>query len=363
MVLMIVCLLACKKMDHTYKQFVVSGGITYAGKATSAQTYSGRNRIRIAWLRGADPNVVKAKVYWNNFQDSVVLAIPATGDTIGTIIPNLEEKQYNFVVKTYDAKGNSSVAVELLGESFGAKYEAYLVDRPVTSSELDESGKLTIVWGNANVSGGAYATEVQYTATNGLSKTKQFPIAEETSSIADYKAGTSYSCKTVYRPSVRSIDSFYTPSLTEVVTEKIKKSGLLVTTDSFAATSQLPKGGSAQFAFDDDVTTFWHTHHTPAPIPVFPHWIAVDLAKAYTITRAELICRPGVGNSFTTFIIQGSINGTTWTDYGSFTLIQRDAVQSFTLTSPAKMRYFRIYATAGPQTHTSLAEFSVFGYQ
>jgi hypothetical protein len=60
-------------MDSTYKQYVVPGGLTYAGKPTSPKAYSGLNRIKIAWLRGADPSVVKAKIFWNNFADSLAL--------------------------------------------------------------------------------------------------------------------------------------------------------------------------------------------------------------------------------------------------------------------------------------------------
>lgn len=183
--------------------------------------------------------------------------------------------------------------------------------------------------------------------------------------IADYKPGTTYRYRTEYRPGA-SIDPFYTGYTTQIVAFKIPKAGLVVTADSFAVTSQLPSGGPARFAFDDDLVTFWHTLHTPAPAPAFPHWLRVDLVKTYNITRAELICRAaitGVTNSFTTFILQGSMNGTTWTDYETFTLVQKDQAQSFALKNIPRMRYFRIYATAGPSVHTSLAEFTVYGYE
>ena len=370
-VLLIVCaFFACKKMDSTYKEYIVEGGITYAAKVTSPLVYTGRNRIKIAWLRGADPNVIKAKIYWNNLQDSLIVPIPPTGDTISVIIPNLLEKQYNFVVRTYDSKGNSSVPVELLGESFSVNYETLLVTRPVVSAETDPvTGSLAIVWGNANITGGAYATDVQYTDINNVVKVKRFPIAEAISTIVDYKAGTTYQYRTVYIPGTRGIDTFNTSYILEYVSAKVKKAGLVVTADSFAATSQLtanPPGGPPKYAFDDDLGTFWHTHHTPAPVPTFPHWIAVDMVKTYNVTRIELTARPGitgVTNTFTTFTVQGSMNGTTWTDYDSFTLVQKDPVQSFVLATTAKMRYFRIYATAGAAVHTSLAEFTVYGYE
>ena len=136
MLALAICTLsACKKMDSIYKDFIVPGGLPYAGRVTKPVIQSGRQRIKISWLRGADPNVNLARIYWNNYTDSVNVPIPATGDTISVIIANLEEKPYTFVARTYDDKGNKSVAVELLGESYGDKYQSLLVTRPVARSE------------------------------------------------------------------------------------------------------------------------------------------------------------------------------------------------------------------------------------
>lgn len=364
-VLGICTLTACKKMDSIYKDFIVPGGLPYAGRVTKPVIQSGRERVKISWLRGADPNVNLARIYWNNYTDSVNVPIPASGDTISVVIGNLEEKPYTFVARTYDDRGNKSVTVELLGESYGDKYQSLLVTRPVIQSENVES-VLTINWSNANKSGGAYVTEVEYTNTADETVVKRFSVDEISSVISDYKPGTTYRYKTEYRPGA-SIDPFYTDYSVQYVSKKIPKAGLVVTADSFAATSQLPAGGPAPFAFDDDVNTFWHTHHTPAPVPGFPHWLAVDLVKTYKVSRVELFSRPGVTNGFAEFTIQGSMNGTTWTDYGSFTKIQKDPGESFMLKGgAATMRYLRLYitapATAG-QAHTNLAEFTVFGYE
>ncbi|RZJ85727.1 MAG: hypothetical protein EOO20_19740 [Chryseobacterium sp.] len=360
LILFVISGLACKKMDETYKQYVVTGGITYAGKVTAPLVYAGKNRIKIAWLRGADPNVTSAKIYWNNFQDSTRITIPSTGDTISVIIPNLQERQYTFVAKTFDAKGNTSIPVELLGESFGSKYEALLVARPVSSYEFDANGKLTIEWGLANVSGGAYATEVQYTDATNLIKTKRFLVAETSSSIADYKPGTQIQIRTIYVPNQRSIDNFYTPYVTYNVSGKINKSTWTATSDSFATTSQLPNGPPAK-AIDDNITTFWHTETTATR--VFPHWLAVDMKKLISVSRVELTCRQDNFTTFTSFTLQGSNDGVTWTDAETFPFVMKNPTQSYMLTNVLKTRYIRIYATTGPNYYANLAEFSVFGYE
>ncbi len=351
---------ACKKMDSTYKEFLVPGGITYTGKITSPLVYTGRGRVKIAWLRGADPTVVKTRIYWNSQQDSMEVVIPATGDTISAIVSGLQEKQYNFIVKTFDAKGSTSVPVELLAESFGARYEALLLARPIVASETDASAPLTIQWGNANISGGAYATDVKYTDVNNQVQVKRFLIAENTSTINDYKIGTVYQYRTVYIPGVRGIDSFFTPYINQYVSAKLNKSTWLASTDSFAVSSQLPNGPAIK-AIDDDVKTFWHTETTTSR--VYPHWLAVDMKKPINVSRVELTCRQDNATTFTAFSIQGSMDGLTWTDYGSYTLVMKNATQSFAVPNSPQMRYIRVYAATGPNYYANLAEFSAFGYE
>jgi hypothetical protein len=43
---MLAMLTACKKMDSTYKQFVVTDGIVYPGKANKPVANAGRNRVK-----------------------------------------------------------------------------------------------------------------------------------------------------------------------------------------------------------------------------------------------------------------------------------------------------------------------------
>jgi hypothetical protein len=70
-----------------------------------------------------------------------------------------------------------------------------------------------------------------------------------------------------------------------------------------------------------------------------------------------------VREDFTDFIVQGSDDGTTWQNYGNFTLAEITGPQSFTITGAPVMRYIRIWqvrnATGSPHSH--LAEFSVYG--
>lgn len=201
---------ACKEIDSTYKEFVVPGGIIYPGKAVSPVVYPGRNRVQISWLRGADPSVEKALIFWNNYADSVEVNIPSGSDTIKHIINDLAENSYSFFIKTYDAEGNSSVPVELFGTVYGDNYQASLLNRPITSTQVDAQGVVTINWGVADVSNGACETEVIYTNKADNSVKQRFGIDVLSSVITDYKTKTTFKYRTVFLPDTLCIDTFYT---------------------------------------------------------------------------------------------------------------------------------------------------------
>ncbi|TZF82822.1 hypothetical protein FW774_15145 [Pedobacter sp. BS3] len=356
--------LSCKKMDSTYRQFTESGKIIYPQRAVKPVIYTGRNRVKIVWLKGTDQSVIRAKIFWNNYTDSLEVPIPPGADTISTIIDNLPEQSYVFNIKTYDAKGNVSVPVELLSATYGEKYQDGLLIRPVNLAEIDEAGKLTIVWGNADISGGAYATEVTYTDNTGKALMKRFPISDSLSTVTGVKKGTTFQYSTLFLPDTLSIDTFYTPAVTENVMMKLDKSGWVASADSYAATSQLANGGGPpQFAIDDNINTFWHTDHTTTK-PPYPHWLAADMKKVFHVARVELTSRPNaITADATDYIVQGSMDGSTWTDISSFIMPNTAGPQSFNIPNAPAMRYIRLYMTKGPNYYAHLAEFSVYGYE
>jgi len=354
---------ACKKMDGTYKQYIVQGGKTYTGKAIDPVARPGRNRVEISWLRGSDPNVTKAVISWNNYADSVEVNVSSGNDTISTIIDNLPERSYSFMIKTYDAEGNSSVPAEIQCTVFGEEYQAALLSRPVISNVvIDSNQALSIQWGNADISSGAFATEVKYTDTLGETQMRRFDVTESNSVISDYNPGTAYQYRTLYLPDSIAIDTFYTDYVTQHVSWKIDKTGWIATADSYEATAALPNGPPSN-AIDDNVNTFWHTDYSVAPQPGYPHWLAVDLNRTIVLTKIELTSRSDYfKEDFTNFILQGSMDGQTWTDYGTYTMPDATGPQSFDVSTAPTVKYIRIYMTAGPYFFTHLAEFSVFGY-
>src|SRR5688572_1939513 len=91
-------LAACSKMDDNYKNYIVPGGIIYPGKPQNAKFYTGNYRAMIAWKRGTDPQISKARIYWNNFSDSVEIAIGLKQDSVSHIFTGLTENIYSYTI-------------------------------------------------------------------------------------------------------------------------------------------------------------------------------------------------------------------------------------------------------------------------
>lgn len=354
-------LAACKKMDDNYKDFLEPGGIIYPGIALNPQVHPGNNRAMISWLRGPDPQVVKARIYWNNRTDSVELNIGAKEDTIRYTFTSLQENDYTFNIRTFDEKGNASVPVEVSGTVFGERYQSSLLTRALNASTLNSDGTMLIEWGAADTVSGAIATEVRYTNTAGDAVTKRVDAKTDSTEITDYQPNTPYSYRTLFLPDSLAIDTFYTDFVEQMPASKIDRSAWAATASTFEATGQMPVGGPPEFVLDGDPSTYWHSRHT-SNITGYPYWLAFDMKAAVQVTRVELISRSDYLNAdFTEFSIQGSDDGDTWVTYGTFALPDITGPQSFNITGAPVMKHIRVYMTKGPTVHSHLAEFAVYG--
>ena len=200
---------SCKKMDDTYKKFVVPGGITYVGKAEGVHVFPGRNRIKLTWLRGTDSKASSAVVYWNDRQDSVVSPIKVTNaaDSVTVWINNLSESTFNFDIFTKDDYGNYSVAVAALGQTYDSIYESGLLTRAVKTAKMqDEDGLIT--WYPSDTTN--FTTELSYLDTNAVRNTLYSSKDSLTVLLPGYARGTEIQYRGFYRPTADCLDTFYT---------------------------------------------------------------------------------------------------------------------------------------------------------
>lgn len=356
----------CTDMDETYREYVIPSGKHYPGKAKSPVAYSGKERVKLVWAKGADPKVNKARVFWNNYTDSIETAITPTQDSVFLLIDPLPEGNYSFVIKTYDTDNYVSVPVEINGISYGESFQSYLLNRAIESDIIDaKTAILSINWGNPDLINGMLGAEVKYKNTAGGITNLFVPSDEEYTEISDFDISSrSYSFRSFFLPDSLCIDTFVIDPFeqrTPPIKAKIDRSNWIATTDSYEPSAQLPVGGGPEFTIDGKTGTYWHTEHAKA-MPGYPHWLAYDMKKEIDVLEVELTSRSNFFTAdFTKFIIQGSQDGVNWSDYGEFTHPDTKDPQSYMPNRQMKVRYLRIYMTAGPNPYSHLDELVVYG--
>lgn len=349
----------CKKMDSTYKQYIVPGGIAYTGKATKAMAYSGRNRIKIAWPRSADPNIVKAKIFWDNYTDSLEVNIPTTGDTVSVVIDDLPEKSYSFMIKTYDEKGIPSIPVELLSGSYGEKYQSQLLQRPVNALNIDVEGKIKIQWGSADISNGAVQSELKYTDNLGNSISRTFSVNDPESVLTDLMPGTRFQYRTVFKPDSLSIDAFFTDYVESGILTFDKASWQII-----EYSTEHDAGSNAVKNFIDGTDgTRWHSR---AGGSQYPHFATIDMGAERTITQFGIwrttFENGGDARAADKIQLLVSMDNITWVDLGIFDFNRfLNGEQTFLIPSQPRARYFKFVAVQGPENNLVMGEISAYG--
>jgi hypothetical protein len=196
---------SCDSQSDIYEKYVVPNGLIYPGPALRPIVYPGDNRIKIAWLRGTDPRVQTAKIFWNNYTDSVELTVPADKDTISYIISSIPENTYAFMIHTYDNLGNKSIPVEVAGTVYGDKYRNILTNRLLKSTFYDGQD-MTLNWGAPEKT--EVGIKISYIDTNGKTQTIDVDRNDTETLLPffDYEKPLTYS--TTYKPDTLSIDLF-----------------------------------------------------------------------------------------------------------------------------------------------------------
>lgn len=130
--------LSCYKQDDIYREYIVVGGHTYPAKSVELKAAPGLNRVVLSWDLPNDPSIRSAKVYWDNYTDSVAVNYKDFPDGhVSISIPNLEERSYTFDVVNFDDPGNRSLASELTARPLGSSWLVTHSERRISSCVMD----------------------------------------------------------------------------------------------------------------------------------------------------------------------------------------------------------------------------------
>ena len=211
-------LASCTKMDHHYKDYVISK--TYTGKPDSIWIQPGNERVQISWLIPDDPAAKDVVVYWNNGTDSVKVPLDRTVDTGRLVIDNLDEAEFTFNAYIKDAVGNRSVVMELNTPVYGEIFQSTVRDRAASHTAIF-SDSTVIVW-NSLQGDTFYGNEIEYTDLTGNLQTIFIPAMETTTTIEDIDNSKTILTKTIYLPEPNALDRFYGEDITVDVAESEK---------------------------------------------------------------------------------------------------------------------------------------------
>lgn len=292
----LVCLLACTQKIDDFKDFLNGQEVKYPGVITKSFTRGGNNRLGVGWSPSPDPSVTKYKVFWNNYRDSVEVAASthSPGDTIYTIINNLQEYVYSLFVYSYDAAGNRSIPTEITNARvYGGSYAQNLMNRPFSAVEPykllnDEGNEVQLNFLSADPSN--TATYIRYISTGDVMKEVVLSPAQNSITLNDYKYGTKVAFQSKYTPNEIALDSFLT---TIVDTFPKIEFGIVKAPKNLFQVVSMPNdvgpwdGGTSVAKLWDGSTTpqgwpnIWHSNGDKQ----LPHHFTFDMGKAYDSLR------------------------------------------------------------------------------
>lgn len=360
-------LFSCKDQDAIYKDFVKLSGQKYPQKADSLKVLSGYNRLKLTWLKAMDPSVVSAMVYWNSYTDSLAVDLADSPDTVEVSIPDLVEGTYTFYVNTFDKNGNSSIAAEATGTSYGDNYSITLTERTIEEATRDEAYTGLITWGALTTD--LVYTEVRYKNTSGGYSTVKVAPTDKTLKCPDARPGETFEYRSRFLPA-GGID---TVSLDWVTYSK----PFLYQFPRNAWTANARNGnhewgdgggGFPSLVFDGNTATGWHSRVGAA----FPQVFTIDTKETSTFTSFKII--PPVQTNWRYLVdieiyvsdqeLPAQAPDASWGTPAVSTVYDGSSEFSIELPSPATGRYIALVfpnSKAGTP-YISFMEFYAYGY-
>ncbi len=337
---------ACTEMDESYKDFWKDGERVYPAPADSVEVHPGRNRIELKWLIFGDPNVSKAKIFWNYKSDSLEVPFQSTGksDTVRAMLNGLEEGSYAFTIYTYDPKGNKSIPINTVGRVYGDKYLNSLLTR-ILKSAFYIGDSLVIEWGDPD--GTSAGVKLIYEGLSGDSIYLNISPDAKTTVVKDFAfhPGSIFSYQTVFIPDPMAIDTFYTAEKTVRVKGPaidLPRTGWTATASSW---DQRYANRAPSSAIDGNLTTSWINQISPS-VP-YPHTLTIDMGTTTEGIEGISFYVAKRNETPKTVELLVSADGVEWTSMGMSPLQNATGFwQYLDFSESQAARYLRVVAIA-----------------
>jgi hypothetical protein len=206
-VILTVILASCTGWDE-YKEYTKDGEIVYPGKVQALEINSGHYRVQVVGALGPDNRVTEVRIFWNDYKDSLVVAVDDQIMASGfDEFISVEEGLQTYTLHTYDEFGNISLPTQEIGISFGDRYQEQVKNKVVSSIFTSDTSTF-IVWRPIDTSTGAQYVSVDYEVDD-VAMNAQFPVTQDTTELAGLIVSDSIYYHTVYIPRDNCIDLFY----------------------------------------------------------------------------------------------------------------------------------------------------------
>jgi hypothetical protein len=202
-------------MFDVQEKYIKEGGIIYATRPYESKVKAGDNRVVVKMLFVSGANLRKNIIEWNDGRDSVVtdLKLNAPLDSLEIEVRNIKEGSYIFNVYNLDKDNNRSIKIQAIGNVYGVKYKATLLNRAINSMTKNDTA-MVINWAQPKV--GDNGVELNYNNANGNLVNYRVAADELVTYIKNRELGGKLNYKTFYLPEMDAVDEF--PSPTETIT-------------------------------------------------------------------------------------------------------------------------------------------------
>ena len=290
--LVLSALLSCDRQDDIYKDYVKTGGFIYPAKAQNVTAVSGFKRVILTWDAPGDPSVTRARIYWDNYADSLEFAYPGGSDkTVSVTVENLSDRTYTFDIVNFDAKGNKSIPSELSATPYGDNWLQTHIERSVVNMTVSEDGEKVHVLMTSS-STDMVATRFRIRGTSGeWEEIHPYLKPDETELDIPLKMrGKKFQYQSAFLPS-NSLDTAWLAwsSSPTAIPGLLDTSGWTVTVTE----GQVLEGCEPYKIFDgitDSETGRWHASTDESLVKVFPKILSIDThcEKGHEPTVTEL---------------------------------------------------------------------------
>ena len=196
---------SCNKMNDLHSPYLNEGEIIYAAKVDSVAPGAGKGRIQMEMFI-ISQRIETMRIYWNDYKDSLSVAISQKTGSWKTMLNNMAEKGYIFKYVSIDKYGHKSLPFEVTGNVYGDRFQAMLGNRVISSKTALVSGKITITWSGAVDKG--VRCDLVYKNLSGSFVTVKVPMSQTSTIITDMASDLKY--QTLFLPETTAIDTFYT---------------------------------------------------------------------------------------------------------------------------------------------------------